>query len=105
MEKEQEIRNKFFDKIEKLKRTSLSIQRIPEKTKTEFMELAEKEFCKDYGMTIKWLLDFRKGLLENPNSQLQAQINLLAEEIAELKKEEKIEEQPKGIKRADGQTR
>lgn len=105
MEKEQEIRKNFFGKIEQLKRTSLSIQRLPEKTKTEFMELAEKEFCNDYGMTIKWLLDFRKGLLENPNSQLQAQVDLLAEEISVLKKEEKEDKQPKGIKRADGQTR
>ena len=105
-EKEERIRKEFFDKVEKLKRTSLSIQRIPENIKTEFLELARNEFCQDYGMTLKWLLDYRKGLLSNPNEMLQSQINLLAERLAALEKE-KIEPKPekKGIKRADGTTR
>lgn len=38
-------------------RGSLHISRLPTKTKEEFIALAEKEFCGDYGMTLKWLLD------------------------------------------------
>lgn len=35
----------------------ISISRIPIKTKTEFMKLSET-LCKDYGMTLKKLIDF-----------------------------------------------
>lgn len=35
----------------------ISISRIPIKTKTEFMKLSET-LCKDYGMTLKKLMDF-----------------------------------------------
>ena len=38
-------------------RKSLHIARIPDKTKEEFIDLAMKEFCGDYGMTLKWLMD------------------------------------------------
>jgi len=89
MEKEtnqEEARRRFLEWQEKAKRTSLSIQRIPEEVKTEFLELAEKEFCKDYGMTLKWLMDFRKGLLSSPNEELSAKIDLLADEITNIKK-------------------
>ena len=79
----------FQDKVKEIKkkvsRTSLYIGRIPEKTKTEFIKLADTEFEKDYGMCIKWLMDFRNGLLENPNSVLSDRIDVLAEEINQLK--------------------
>jgi len=38
-------------------RKSLHIARVPDKTKEAFIVLAEKEFCGDYGMTLKWLID------------------------------------------------
>lgn len=38
-------------------RKSLHIARIPDKTKEAFIALAEEEFCGDYGMTLKWLMD------------------------------------------------
>ena len=38
-------------------RKSLHIARIPDKTKEAFTALAEEEFCGDYGMTLKWLID------------------------------------------------
>ncbi len=86
----------FQDKVkeikEKVSRTSLYIGRIPEKAKTELIGLANAEFEKDYGMTIKWLLDFRKGLLENPNSVLSDRIDILADEINKLK--EMVEKKP-----------
>ena len=38
-------------------RKSLHIARIPDKTKEEFIDLATREFCGDYGMALKWLMD------------------------------------------------
>ena len=77
------------EKIESIKkkvsRTSIYIGRVPEKTKTEFIELSNKEFEKDYGMCLKWLMDFRNGLLESPNSVLSDSIDVLVEEVNRLK--------------------
>jgi hypothetical protein len=36
---------------------SLHISRIPPNVKKEFIEWADKEFCGDYGMALKWLWD------------------------------------------------
>lgn len=36
---------------------ALTIYRVPEKTLEHFKQLAKDEFCNDYGMTLKWLLD------------------------------------------------
>lgn len=36
---------------------SLHIARVPPKTQEAFQKLAEEEFCGDYGMALKWLLD------------------------------------------------
>ena len=106
MKKEQEIKSQFYEKIDNFKRTSLVINRIPEQTKTEFMELAKSEFSSDYGFLVKWLLDYRKGLLSNPNEMLQEEINLLAERVVALEKKfETPKEEKKEIKRADGITR
>ncbi len=69
----------------KVSRTSLYIGRVPEKTKTEFLKLSNIEFEKDYGMCLKWLMDFRNGLLENPNSVLSDRIDVLVDEINQLK--------------------
>lgn len=50
------------DQLERVKEEtstdrSLYMGRVPEKTKKAFIELAEDEFCGDYGMTLKWLID------------------------------------------------
>ncbi len=60
-EKEQnlEVQSPIHSLRQKLQenRKSLHIARIPDKTKEAFMALAEAEFCGDYGMTLKWLID------------------------------------------------
>ena len=55
-------------------RKSLTISRIPDKTKLDFIALAEQDFCGDYGMTLKWLMDD----LINPD------IKVIMEKVAEL---------------------
>lgn len=79
------------EKLEKIKEkvvsqsSSLYLKRIPKATKTEFLKLAKDEFVDDYGMTLKWLMDFRKGLLTDPNQILVDQIEVLSQQVAELK--------------------
>jgi len=48
--------HKLLGKLQE-NRKSLHIARIPDKTKEAFMALADEEFCGDYGMTLKWLID------------------------------------------------
>lgn len=38
-------------------KSSLHIARIPEKTRKLFIAIADEEFCSDYGMLLKFLLD------------------------------------------------
>lgn len=38
-------------------RDSIHISRIPSKVREKFIDLAEEEFCGDYGMLLKWLMD------------------------------------------------
>ncbi|MAF50800.1 MAG: hypothetical protein CMH64_01790 [Nanoarchaeota archaeon] len=98
----------FQEKVDNIKkkvnRTSIYIGRVPEKTKTEFIELSNVEFEKDYGMCLKWLMDFRKGLLSDPNEILSAKIDALTDEVSKLKgMVETKPEQKKKRKTLDGQ--
>ena len=36
---------------------SLHISRVPKKTRDMFIEIADEEFCSDYGMFLKFLMD------------------------------------------------
>lgn len=53
------------EKIFRENALSLRIARVPPETKTQFLELADKEFCGDYGMALKWLLMDRWDKLLN----------------------------------------
>ena len=74
-----------FNIKKKVSGTSLYIGRIPEKTKTEFIKLSNAEFEQDYGMCLKWLMDFRSGLLSDPNEILNAKIDALTEKVNKLR--------------------
>lgn len=82
--KEQEEKEKFNEALEDFKRKSLKITNCEEE-KTRFMKLAKEEFKDQYNMTLKWLLDFRDGILSHPNQQLSDRIDLIAEETAQIK--------------------
>ncbi len=58
-EKETGVQNPAHRLLGKLQenRKSLHIARVPDKTKEAFMALADEDFCGDYGMTLKWLID------------------------------------------------
>ncbi len=86
MGEKERLKKKFDDMNEYAQKRSIWINRIPVKTKEEFLKLADDEFESDWGMTLKWLVDFRKGLLDSPNKILDEKIDILADEFANLKK-------------------
>ena len=100
----EDFENKVRQIKEKVGRTSIYIGRIPESTKTEFLALAKEEFEEDFGFTLKWLMDFRKGLLSSPNQILDAKIEILVEEINKIKEQINItrEENVNRIKTLSG---
>ena len=70
----EEIRAKFESIRKRAMEHGLIIARIPKQTKDRFRELAKEEFENDYGMLVKWLIDFRDGILEEPNQILNDKI-------------------------------
>ena len=83
----------------------LHISRMPKQAKVRFQELSKEEFAGDYGMTIKWLLDFRDGLLTTPNQVLMDQVAILSQRVEELNpKEFEGTEEKKEIKGLSGKT-
>ena len=75
--------------IEELKKRiqehSIHISELTPKTKTRFKELAKEEFKDHYGWTLKWLLDFRDGILSSPGEEVLAKISILESEIVDLR--------------------
>lgn len=89
---------------ERLGYYTLSMGRVPKKTYEQFVDFAEKEFCKDYGMAFKHLIDFYFGLIPAGNEHLQIQIEALKKEIDEikLKLNEPEEEEDTGVRMLNG---
>lgn len=54
-------------------------------------------------MCIKWMLDFRSGLLTSPNQEVNDKLDILVEEIEKLKGE-KPKKQMKRIRSISGRT-
>lgn len=57
---EQDQTRMLVERLQENKK-SLHIARVPDKTKIDFVTLADTEFCSDYGMTLKWLMDDLMG--------------------------------------------
>lgn len=77
-------------------RRSLHIARIPDNTKANFIALAEADFCGDYGMTLKWLMD---DLISPDTKLILEKVNELDLRIAALEDGSKSEEVPKKTRR------
>lgn len=79
------------DKVEDLAKRKLKINRVPENTKREFIELAEQEFCGDYGMTLKFIWEeFKKTntIYEHFDMKLNEILNRLMNSGEDNDKEE-----------------
>ncbi len=57
----------------------MSISRVPEKTLEIFKRLALEEFCNDYGMTLKWLVDY--AIQDLKYLELSKRIAILEEKV------------------------
>lgn len=68
-----------------------SINRIPPKTKAEFIQFAEEEYCGDRGFALDFLWKFYTGVITSGIEHLEQEILLLKEEVEKIKtvKEEK----------------
>ena len=54
------FQKKVKDIQERVKTHGIVINRVPKNIREEFVEFAEKEFCEDYGMTLKYVWDHFK---------------------------------------------
>lgn len=86
--------------IEKNK-PALIVNRVPKKALALFKELAREEFESDYGMCLKWLLDFYFGFLGKGSERAEALANEALEQINALRAE-KSEGQEKTIRTVSG---
>jgi len=101
LKKDKEV-EEFFKKVEK---AGLNISRIPSKAKKRFIELANEDFCGDYGMLVKYLLDIHDGIIPTSLDQTEraeAKADEALTQLAELKHDSASEEK-KVIKNINGQ--
>ena len=81
--------------FEKMNNCSFNINRVPRNTMKRFAELAKEEFCDDYGMCLKWLID---GLVDKDSALIMERIDELEERIQSLEtapKEEPVKTEEK----------
>ena len=73
------------EKVEKVRefikkhKPDLSISRVPPKTLEIFKQLAKEEFCNDYGMTLKYLVDY--AIQDLKYQELSRRIAVLEEKL------------------------
>ncbi len=85
MDNDEEIKNKFEAFQKKLKETALGINYVQPKFKKRFVELAKEEYGNDYGVALKELIKLHDGYFPKGNEEIEAKINLLADEVNEIK--------------------
>lgn len=94
--------NKKIKDIDGIIPRDIHINRVPPKTFKRFKELAKEEFCFDYGMTMKHLLDFYDGIIGSGLEHLEAEIELLREDVEALKVSNNKEKETSIIKMLNG---
>jgi len=81
----------------------LVIKRIPLRTKRDFIQWADEEFCEDYGMALKWLFDFFTGMTPREMQELTARMNDLDTRLRAVEESKnQVTEEKKKIKLLDG---
>lgn len=99
---EQISKEKIYEIKQRARDFGLIISRIPEKTRSEFKEWCKDEFAGDYGMGLKWLWDLRKGMFASPNEEVNQKIDILADEVSQLKSQPVEEPKKKVIRSVSG---
>jgi hypothetical protein len=81
-------------------KSSLHIGRIPIKSRELFVAIADEEFCSDYGMLLKYLLD---KVVDNDNKAIVNKIEELEERISNLENSDlNPKDKEEGIKSLSG---
>lgn len=63
----------------------INISRVPSKTREEFCQYAKDEWADDRGALLTYLWKFFKGECSSGHEEINAKIDYLHDEIAELK--------------------
>lgn len=82
----------------KIRSKGLVMSRVPQKTRDLFVALAEEEYCGDYGLFLKSVLDgylMWKTFFENTSMKLDVLSEKL-DSITDLVSEENKEQKPEG---------
>jgi len=97
-EAKEDVRNRILNNI-----CDLNIRRVPKNTIIRFREIANNDdFCKDYGMALKYLIDLHDGIVLHANEQIMSEIENIKNEIGIIKKEVYKQEQKPIRKMMDG---
>jgi hypothetical protein len=99
---DEERAKKLNELDRKVKYSSISFNRIPQPTLDRFCPWAINEFCEDYGMAFKHLVDFYFGLIPTGWEHLEVEIASLRKEMEALKAGMVEKEEPKGITMLNG---
>lgn len=83
------------------KETRLSISRVPKKTRAEFIEFANDEFEKDYGMCLKHIWDNFK-LWKIFFQNMDYKLNDILEKVSQIEQNEKSPEERDSITMLSG---
>ena len=96
------VEEKEEKKIIDRKHPFIYMDRVPNRTFDAFMKLAKEEFCNDYGMTLKYLVDFYQGIIPVGNEHLELELSNLKLEIEQIKvqlKEKVVVEEKKSTRK------
>ena len=93
--KDEEIKSRMEQIKKSLKETALGINYIDAEYKKKFTELAKKEYGDNYGVALKELIKIYEGFYPKGNEEILAKIDILANEIEQIKSQLS---QPKEIK-------
>ena len=91
-----EINEKFEQIKERVREKSLHISRVPSKTKTRFMELANEEFEGDYGMLLKKLIEIYDCVYPTGHEEIEERLYQIELKLVQIEQKlnERKEEKP-----------
>jgi len=94
----------FVEQIRE-KTMDISIRRVPKKTKRWFIEYANEEYEGDYGMLLKCLVDFYRGMLSETMLSGMTQMDQKLDKLLERTNPQTEQIEEKGRMMADGKIR
>jgi hypothetical protein len=98
----QELKDRIRAKTSSM---TLTMNRVPKNTYDRFIALANQEdFCSDFGMTLKFLLDFYIGIIPTGLETMQMDILMLKDKVGQLESRSQAKPEPetKVVRMANG---